>query len=572
MFVVPDFVMVSGETTQKMPPASCPTPAQLDAYAKTIANRPLSIQIFPNTVKVPQRKHLRRTVNGLATCWPNQHHSPELLSASRGLLAVSRSPAKGVATVLDGSRFRHFHQVAMNPQGGTYRSTLQQPAVQLQSAAQVRAQLGHQQNLLPPQQQPGGLVNSQPLHQLRLRHSGARPQDQAAMQVPPSQQQRLTQPQGIQRQCHTQEQQQQQRLFHSPARESRPSDHQASFSQQAARQDLHHLPDEAALLNLQPVDHLLAPPPAQAAGAPPTPANGFQQPGASEQRKPPDADVPPNVTVSTSTIPLSMASTLQQKHPGDLSSIVHHINQLCQARAGVGATSVCEGQIANPSPISRNLLINCLMVGHSDKPSAQSPSGPATVGMASFQRDPEKVHLQQQQQQLFQQHLHRQQQLQLQQRQQQRSWSRHQLDQDPPEGALPCKIRRLEPPAECRFSSQTINYSNNLHGTRRSSAAPCQLGSMTSVQPLWTAAPGGHQDLPLGLQAAPVASSVAGTEGPSRTKMVHKVDLFGRPVHLGGFQGPGVDLLDSVQQGPVAGPGQTPANVGVLHTDHQGFC
>ncbi|XP_061460910.1 protein FAM222B isoform X1 [Rhineura floridana] len=75
-------------------------------------------------------------------------------------------------------------------------------------------------------------------------------------------------------------------------------------------------------------------------------------------RKIADADAPPNVTVSTSTIPLSMAATLQQNQPPDLSSIVHQINQFCQARAGVSATSVCEGQIANPSPISRNLLIS----------------------------------------------------------------------------------------------------------------------------------------------------------------------------------------------------------------------
>lgn len=579
MFVVPDCVVVSGESTQKMPPASYPTPAQLDAYAKKIANRPLSIQIFPNTVKVPQRKHLRRTVNGLDTCWPNQRHIPELVSASRGLLAVSNLPAKGVGQrtkELDSSHFRHCHKVAMNPQGGTYRSTLHQPAVHLQSSAQARAELGHKQNLLPPQQQqqqkslvqtetlhqPGNLADSQTLHSLRLRHSETQQHEQAVMPRDTSQYQRLTHPAGLQ------QQQQQQRLFHLPTCESRPANHQASFRLQAVHQDLHHVPDEAALLNLRPVDHLLGLPPAQA-------ANGFEQPGPSEQRKHQDGDVPPNVTVSTSTIPLSMASNLHQNHPGDLSSIVHQINQLCQARAGVGATSVCEGQIANPSPISRNLLINCLMVGHSDKASAQAssappqPNGPVTVGGDSFQRESEKV---QQQQQQIQQYLHRQQ-LQ-QQMQQQRSWSRHQLDheQDLPEGALPCKSRRLEPPTECSFSSQTLNY-NKLHQAQRTSAASCQLGSMIGAnRPLWTAAPSGHQEHPLGLQAAPVASSVGRTDGPSRTKMVHKVDLFGRPVHLGGFQGPGVDLLESVQQGPVAGAVQTPCNVGVLHTDHQGFC
>ena len=72
----------------------------------------------------------------------------------------------------------------------------------------------------------------------------------------------------------------------------------------------------------------------------------------------PDSDAPLNVTVSTSTISLSMVATLQQSQPPDLSSIVHQINQFCQTRAGISTTSVCEGQIANPSPISHSLLIN----------------------------------------------------------------------------------------------------------------------------------------------------------------------------------------------------------------------
>lgn len=91
----------------------------------------------------------------------------------------------------------------------------------------------------------------------------------------------------------------------------------------------------------------------------------------------PDADAPPNVTVSTSTIPLSMAATLQQNRPPDLGSIVHQINQFCQARAGIGTTSVCEGQIANPSPISRNLLINA-----STRVSTHSIPMPSCVGSA----------------------------------------------------------------------------------------------------------------------------------------------------------------------------------------------
>ncbi|KAJ7309085.1 hypothetical protein JRQ81_008395 [Phrynocephalus forsythii] len=102
-------------------------------------------------------------------------------------------------------------------------------------------------------------------------------------------------------------------------------------------------------------------------------------------RKVAEADAPPNVTVSTSTIPLSMAASLQQHPPPDLSAIVHQINQFCQARAGASATSVCEGQIANPSPISRNLLISASSrvsahQGHPLPSCAQANPGDPTLG------------------------------------------------------------------------------------------------------------------------------------------------------------------------------------------------
>ncbi|KAB1251157.1 Protein FAM222B [Camelus dromedarius] len=72
----------------------------------------------------------------------------------------------------------------------------------------------------------------------------------------------------------------------------------------------------------------------------------------------PDSDDPLNVTGSTSTIALSMAATLQQSQPLDLSCIVQQINQVCQTRAGISTASVCEGQLADPSPSSHSLLIN----------------------------------------------------------------------------------------------------------------------------------------------------------------------------------------------------------------------
>lgn len=44
-----------------------PSTAELDAYAQKTANSPLSIKIFPTNVRVPQHKHLSRTVNGFDT-------------------------------------------------------------------------------------------------------------------------------------------------------------------------------------------------------------------------------------------------------------------------------------------------------------------------------------------------------------------------------------------------------------------------------------------------------------------------------------------------------------------------
>nr|XP_028563335.1 protein FAM222B isoform X1 [Podarcis muralis] len=262
------------DTPQKMRAAQQhPTPAELDAYAKKVASHPLTIKIFPNSVKVPQRKHIRRTVNGLDTS--GQRYSPyppSQASVKTGLLAIVRSPpAKGIVKDFDGTRTRLLPEAMMNPPSAPYAapSTLSHP----QALARQQA-LQHAQGLA--QQHPQGIPTAlqQPQHPQSMAHP--------ALQPPP---------------------------------------HHANHLLQQQQQ--------------QP------------------PAAGLHG-----GRKMADADAPPNVTVSTSTIPLSMAATLQQNQPPDLSSIVHQINQFCQARAGISATSVCEGQIANPSPISRNLLIS----------------------------------------------------------------------------------------------------------------------------------------------------------------------------------------------------------------------
>ncbi|KAF7646211.1 hypothetical protein LDENG_00191560 [Lucifuga dentata] len=585
------------ETTQKMRSASCPTPAELDAYAKKVANNPLTIQIFPNSVKVPQRKHIRRTVNGLDTSSSSQRHSPypSQVSSSGGLLAVLRAPAKGIIKESDGSRVRQLHKAIMNPQSGPYASqstlNLHQPAPHLQGPSQPQPQAlaaqkqgmvhppvlqQQQQSMTHPMtlQQPQTMPHHQALQQRNMGHPEALQRQQSLTQVQPSQQQqRLVHPQGKQRQQslpHAQGLQQHLSHLQTPQHQTGPQ--QALFTQQGVTQDLRHIPDGAQLPSLQHSQGLAGSQPLpQAMGAGPSATpNNLQQPppGAYGPRKLPDADAPPNVTVSTSTIPLSMAASLHQNRPGDLSSIVHQINQLCQARAGMGTTSVCEGQIANPSPISRNLLINA-----SSRVSSHHP------GLGSV---PSCLMLQQQ-----------------------RSWAQHQLAhmQQPPEGAQPCKNPRREPPAECGFPSQTINYSQKIstaaqsfplkHPAEKTQSSPvnCSVGTMPYInghymQPPWASIPtttgnngSGPQDLPVGFQGGQAAASTEcipgakyrpGKGGPiSHSKLMQNVDFLGRDFQLPVFQEQNVDVREKMHRSTV-GQIQEPSNGGV-HTHHPGY-
>uniref|UniRef100_A0A670J462 Family with sequence similarity 222 member A n=1 Tax=Podarcis muralis TaxID=64176 RepID=A0A670J462_PODMU len=84
-----------------------PSPAELDAYAQKVANSPLTIKIFPANIRVPQHKHLNRTVNGYDTT--GQRYSPYPVHASgyQGLLAIvkaSSSSSKGVVKSTEGKR------------------------------------------------------------------------------------------------------------------------------------------------------------------------------------------------------------------------------------------------------------------------------------------------------------------------------------------------------------------------------------------------------------------------------------------------------------------------------------
>uniref|UniRef100_A0A8C1IXU3 Family with sequence similarity 222 member Ba n=1 Tax=Cyprinus carpio TaxID=7962 RepID=A0A8C1IXU3_CYPCA len=308
----PHSQMNTGLQKFKMRSAQYPTPAELDAYAKKVANNPLTIKIFPNSVKVPQWNHVRRTVNGLDTAGPRYSPYPSSqATAKTGLLAIVKVPlVKGVIKDFNGTRARLHPEVIMNAAGTPYAAT-SASTLNLHHPSQGPPRVSQNPQGLPPHPQ-----NLQTLQQPGPPHQGLGHRPSSSM---PQQPQGLSRPQT---------------LSHTPSL-GHPGAHQPS----------------AILL---PQQHLQNPCP----------------------RKLSVADAPPNVTVSTSTIPLSMAGGLHQGRQADLNSIVHQISQFCQARAqGASATSMCEGQIANPSPISRNLLINASsrVSVHAGNPNALAP-------------------------------------------------------------------------------------------------------------------------------------------------------------------------------------------------------
>ncbi|XP_077402994.1 protein FAM222B [Vanacampus margaritifer] len=390
------------DTTQRMRSTPFPTPAELDAYAKKVANNPLTIKIFPNSVKVPQRNHVRRTVNGLDTS--GQRYSPypsSQASAKTGLLAVVKVPAvKGILKDFAGGRARFHPEVIMNHLRGPYQVT---------STSTLNPRHQTLPNLPQPQQ---SLAQDAP----------------QTLQMPLAPQQSLRHALPV-----TQHSQGPPRLHPALGHPQVPS---AVLLQQQQQQQ--HLQQQ------------------------------FQE----GNRKLPDGDAPPNVTVSTSTIPLPMATGLHQGRQPDLSTIVHQINQFCQARAqGAGSASMCEGQIANPSPISRNLLISaCSRVAMHHNPAGGFPPhncilGPqekATIPVGAHPLPSVTMnhlpsnHTDLKQQQHPQQHLHPKPNQQLQanpQHQKMCSWNPHQLTHVPqiPNG---CK----QPSRDATFHFKGLNY------------------------------------------------------------------------------------------------------------------
>ncbi|XP_054613760.1 protein FAM222A [Dunckerocampus dactyliophorus] len=96
-----------------------PSPAELDAFAKKIANNPLSIKIFQSDIRVPQHKQLSKMVNGLDTT--GQCYSPYSQPYYQGLLAIGKAAVaatavKGVVKNSEGKRTKHTNsQTCMAP-------------------------------------------------------------------------------------------------------------------------------------------------------------------------------------------------------------------------------------------------------------------------------------------------------------------------------------------------------------------------------------------------------------------------------------------------------------------------
>lgn len=400
----------SWDTTQRMRSTPFPTPSELDAYAKKVANNPLTIKIFPNSIKVPQRNHVRRTVNGLDTSGPRYSPYPSSQPSTKaGLLAIVKVPTvKSILKDYDGSRARLHPDINMNAPAGLYQVA-------------PNSTLNHQP---PPQPLP------RPSQNLSLQ-----PQDLAQ-----SLQMALPHQQG-----HT--------LRHAPPLPQHPQGPPRSQTQHLT---LGH-PQGTPVLMLQQ-SHL------QQQQAPP---------GMPGSRTLADGDAPPNVTVSTSTIPLSMAPGLQQGRHADLSAIVHQINQFCQSRAhGAGATSMCEGQIVNPSPISRNLLISaCSRVSMHSTPGFPPPNciiapeekASALVGTAPHPSAAAMNHLPSNHAEIKQHlhHLHQQHNLPLHHgntQQKMRTWNQHYLGHMQNGGAHLAK----QPTRDPSFHFKGMGYSNEV--------------------------------------------------------------------------------------------------------------
>ncbi|XP_075753965.1 protein FAM222A-like [Pelodiscus sinensis] len=104
------------ETVTSMHSPRYPSPAELDAYAQKVANSPLTIKIFPTNIRVPQHKHLNRTVNGYDTTGQRYSPYPGHASSYQGLLAIVKASSKSIMKNSEGKRTKMSPaQVAVAP-------------------------------------------------------------------------------------------------------------------------------------------------------------------------------------------------------------------------------------------------------------------------------------------------------------------------------------------------------------------------------------------------------------------------------------------------------------------------
>ncbi|XP_024295142.1 protein FAM222A isoform X2 [Oncorhynchus tshawytscha] len=109
-----------------------PSVAELDAYAQKTQSSPLSIKIFPTNIRVPQHKHLNRTVNGFDTTGSQRYSPyPHLHTGGyTGLLGIVKvsspfAPTKGVLKNSEGRRTKLSPaQIAVAPYPPPSSSTL----------------------------------------------------------------------------------------------------------------------------------------------------------------------------------------------------------------------------------------------------------------------------------------------------------------------------------------------------------------------------------------------------------------------------------------------------------------
>ncbi|XDV21232.1 hypothetical protein PO909_026366 [Leuciscus waleckii] len=112
-----------------MPSPRYPSAAELDAYAQKTANNPLSIKIFPTNIRVPQHKHLNRTVNGYDTTGQRYSPYPQLHTGGyHGLLAivkVSSSSSSSSSSFLPSTKGVLKNSIAVAPYPPPNSSTLE---------------------------------------------------------------------------------------------------------------------------------------------------------------------------------------------------------------------------------------------------------------------------------------------------------------------------------------------------------------------------------------------------------------------------------------------------------------